>query len=537
MDTEQLDALADRIATNRQTAEDTELLRQIFRSYTQFFEIVADKNTSLRRLRRLMFGPSSEKTDDVLGKSRAAENQEASAESGSAPQAADAAEDRPEAKPKRPGHGRMAADRYPGARQVDVRHDDLNEGDRCPECTGGTLYVKAPRVIVRIVGQPPLGATVYHLQRLRCHLCGKVFTAREPEGVSGKKYDETAASMIGLLRYGAGLPFNRLERLQRSFGVPLPASTQWDVVAAIAPQIAPAYEALIRVAAQGEVVHNDDTTIKIQQLIKENAARDAADDERTGTFTTGIVATRNAHRVALFFSGRQHAGENLRDVLVHRADELDAPIQMCDGLSRNLPGELKTILANCLAHARRKFVDLADRFEEECEYVLEALGKVYHNDEVARRKKMSPERRLQYHRIKSEQTVRGLHRWLQRQLDEKRTEPNSALGQAITYLLKRWDAMTLFLRKPGAPLDNNIAENALKRAIVHRKNSLFYRTTRGARVGDMFMSLIYTCELAGVNPFEYLTALQRHADDVADEPARWLPWNYATQMAAETSAA
>ena len=105
-------------------------------------------------------------------------------------------------------------------------------------------------------------------------------------------------------------------------------------------------------------------------------------------------------------------------------------------------------------------------------------------------------------------------------------EPNSGLGQAITYMLKHWEKLTLFLRQAGAPLDSNIVERALKKAILHRKNALFYRTRNGAHVGDLFMSLIHTCESCGGNPFDYLTELQRHAAELADDPDRWMPWNY-----------
>ena len=111
------------------------------------------------------------------------------------------------------------------------------------------------------------------------------------------------------------------------------------------------------------------------------------------------------------------------------------------------------------------------------------------------------------------------------------------IGVAINYMLKRWDALTLFLRVPGAPLDNNICERALKKSILHRKNSLFYLTEHGARVGDTFMSLIYTCELSAANPFEYLTALQNHADQVAQGPEHWMPWNYADALAVGQAAA
>jgi hypothetical protein len=119
-----------------------------------------------------------------------------------------------------------------------------------------------------------------------------------------------------------------------------------------------------------------------------------------------------------------------------------------------------------------------------------------------------------------------LHTWLVRQFDQRLVEPNSALGGAIRYLLKHWAKLTLFLRVAGAPLDNNICERALKRAILHRKNALFYKTHRGARVGDVFMSLIHTCELCGANPFEYLTEIDRHAAELSSRPQDWMPWNY-----------
>ena len=111
--------------------------------------------------------------------------------------------------------------------------------------------------------------------------------------------------------------------------------------------------------------------------------------------------------------------------------------------------------------------------------------------------------------------MKELHEWMEAQLAEHKTEPNSGLGKAISYLLNHWRKLTLFLRQPGAPIDNNIVERALKKAILNRKNALFYRTLNGAGVGDLFMSLIHTCELNGANPFDYLTELQRHAAELA----------------------
>jgi hypothetical protein len=345
--------------------------------------------------------------------------------------------------------------------------------------------------------------------------------------------------MIALLRYGSGLPFNRLAGLQADLEIPLPASTQWDVVHGYAPAVVPAFEELIRQAAQGDVLYHDDTTARILELMGEGVCPpdEGTSPTRKGLYTSGVVATREGCRIALFFSGRQHAGENLADVLKHRAAKLGRPIQMCDALSRNMSDELKTIVANCMAHGRRQFVDVYDSFPAECEYVLEALRVIYHNDAIARRRGMSPEERLLFHQSHSQATMESLHDWLQRQFDEKRVEPNSGLGGAIKYLLNHWKPLTLFLRRAGAPLDNNICERALKKSILNRKNSLFYRTRNGARVGDMYMSLIHTCELCQVNPFDYLTALLRHQDAVASAPEQWMPWNYRDTLEAQSPAA
>jgi hypothetical protein len=230
--------------------------------------------------------------------------------------------------------------------------------------------------------------------------------------------------------------------------------------------------------------------------------------------------------VALFFTGHKHAGENLGDVLKHRASELAPPIHMCDALSRNLSADYKVILGNCLAHGRRRFTDVIENFPSQCRYVLELLAQVYKNDELTRERRLSDDDRLIFHQSHSKALMDELQQWLTEQLDERKVEPNSSLGEAISYMLRHWEKLTLFLRKPGAPLDNNICERALKKAILHRKNAYFYKTANGARVGDLFMSLIHTCELNDANPFDYLTQIQKNAEAAALSPADWVPWNY-----------
>ena len=213
------------------------------------------------------------------------------------------------------------------------------------------------------------------------------------------------------------------------------------------------------------------------------------------------------------------------------AQDLAPALQMCDALAANCAGAFKTVLANCLAHGRRQVADVAEQFPEAARYVIEALAEVYKHDATCRQQALSAEQRLLFHQQHSLPVMDDLARWMNEQFDKRLVEPNSSLGKALNYLIGHWAALTLFLRAAGAPLDNNLCEQALKRAIIHRKGSLFYKTVHGADVGDIYMSLIHTCRLCDVNPFDYLNALQQHAQAVIGAPARWLPWNFREQLA------
>lgn len=424
---------------------------------------------------------------------------------------------------KRKGHGRRAAASYSGGSHVRVSHPSLQSGDSCPLCSKGKVYELAlPSTLVHITGCAPLRSSVYELCRFRCNLCGELFTAPAPEDAGKGKYDESAAAMVAILKYSCGMPFHRLGKLQEGLGMPVPASTQWEIVDAASTILEPVHGALLCAAAQGEVIHNDDTTAKVLAYLQE---QDPA-STRKGVFTTGLVSIKDGRRIGIFMTGRNHAGENLEELLKVRASALTPPIQMCDALSRNVPKELKTVLANCLSHARRQFVDTVDSFPEESRHVIELLAKVYHNDAVAREQGLDPLNRLAFHQEKSAPVMEELKCWCETQFREKLAEPNSGLGKAIQYLLKRWAKLTCFLHVPKAPLDNNICERALKLAVRHRRNALFFKTPNGAHVGDVFMSLIHTCQLAGENPFSYLTFLLRNARRVAQTPEKWFPWNY-----------
>ena len=474
----------------------------------EIMALIEQDPMTLRKLRHLLFGPRTEKTGQVCP---------------AATPAAPAA-----AKSKRKGHGRTKAKEYTGARWVQVPHPHLQAGQKCPLCSqGGVRLQKAKAIILRIVGSAPISATGYAMDRLRCDTCGVVFTAPVPPEAGQQKYAPSVGVTVALLRYGSGMPHYRLARLQQSLGVPLPESTQWEVMKPLFQQAQPIFEQLILQAANSPLLHQDDTTMRILDLRRSGTATAASvDPKRKGTFTSNLLAEVGTHPVALYFTGWQHAGENLGEVLRQRSSNLEPPIQMCDALSRNLTSEFKTILAHCLSHGRREFVAAAPNFPDECRHVLESLGKVYHVDAQAKEQKLNAEQRLVHHQTHSQPVMEQLRTWLQEQLDGKKAEPNSGLGQAINYMLKHWEPLTLFLRKAGAPLDNNACERALKMAILHRKNSLSYKTLNGAKTGDLFMTLINTCRLNGVNPFEYLLTIATHHEAAKLDPQAWLPWNY-----------
>jgi transposase len=323
------------------------------------------------------------------------------------------------------------------------------------------------------------------------------------------------------------MPHTRIEKIQKIFGIPLPSSTQWDILRAYEPQLKTIFEQLVGQAAQGDLMHCDDTVMRVLDLLKEIRIEKANDPKaRTGIFTTNIVSRTEGREIVLFLTGRRYAGENMERVLSRRDASLPEILQMCDGLDRNSPKNVAVVMCNCLTHGRRQFVDVIVDFPAEVKRVLQDIKKVYEHEETTQKEGMSAEQRLAYHQQHSKPILDDLKLWFEELLEQKLVEPNSGLGKAINYMLKRWDKLTRFLKVAGAPIDNNISERALKMAIIHRKNSQYYRSVVGAKMGDCIMSLGNTCVLNGINPYDYLVALFAHIDIAATEPQLWMPWNF-----------
>jgi hypothetical protein len=426
-----------------------------------------------------------------------------------------------------------------GATSTECRHEELAAGQRWPVCGQGTLYELPPGSEIRIDGHALLSAIRYAMHKLRCSACGQIFTASLPREASEEKYSARARAGLVVCRYYLGVPLYRLQGYQAMLGVPMPDATQWDQIEKVGDCSYVVFAYLETLAAQGELIYQDDTAVRILTLIKANQAMQAHAEamglarskERTGMFTTALVVQVGEPTICLYYSGRAHAGENLAALLEQRAGDRDKPLVMSDALSRNEVDETAVMRCHCLAHGRRQFSDIAEVFPVECQVVLEVLTQVFEHDEAARVQQMSPEARLAYPQDYSGPRMDTLQGWLKTQIDEHLVEPNSSLGKAIGYMQSHWETLTRFLHIQGAPLENNIVERALKLFIRQRKNSLFYATEHSAYIASVLTSVIATCLYAGVNAVEYLVALQEHRSEVFAAPAAWLPWTYARSRA------
>jgi hypothetical protein len=425
------------------------------------------------------------------------------------------------------GHGRNGADAYEGASIIEVLHPELNPGDTCPaEACDGRLYeMSEPGTLISVSGAPLASATRYNLQKLRRGVCEIVYTAPLPEGVSDKKYDANFIAMLMINKYFMSVPLYRQDRLQNYLGIPLPASTQWDLMAAHEPMLKVLYQALSQDAANGLALCYDDTSVKIMSEIK--AAKAAAKGEKSQhtCFTTGIVSLHEEHRTYLYITDNRTAGKCITDIMSMRDASLDIPIMMCDALSANIPQGISEdlyILCYCLVHARRQFYELPNGYDDVADKVIGLIGTIY--DHESHTKSYSPEKRLAYHQEKSAPVMEALKLYLEEQKPE--FEPNSVAGKAIDYILNRWTELSQFLRQPHAPLDTNIVERALKLVIQVRKSSMFYKTLNSAAFASYVQSALYSAAQNDINPCEYMSALIDNEQAVINNPHDWLPWHY-----------
>ena len=248
------DELLQRVKSGHISCGDYQLLENILKSWSWVSITLEKSKVSIKELKKLLFGAKTEKTGKVFKKS---------------PEARELTK---KPKKKNNGHGRNSADAYKGAEKVCICCSELKIGDLCPKCGKGKLYACKPKKIVCISGDAPIRGKRYELERLRCNLCSELFSADVPKDATGPKYDSGSVSMMALLHYGYGLPFNRIADLQENAGIPLSSSTQWDELKKFFDSIHPLYDQLSYHASTGGVFHNDDTTARILEVEKQIAS-------------------------------------------------------------------------------------------------------------------------------------------------------------------------------------------------------------------------------------------------------------------------
>lgn len=422
----------------------------------------------------------------------------------------------------------------------------LSKGQRCPECERGTLYKYAPAVVLRISGQAPLKSTQHLLERLRCNACGMYFTAPLPEAVQqdgplDQTYGYSARALMGIQKYFAGAPFYRQQTLGQLLGMPVSASTVFDQCEQLANAIRPLFTCLLALAGEAVLYFIDDTTNRIltQGPVNKPDRRTGKPKERSGIYTSGAIAVlADGQSCVLYQTNVGHAGEWLDEMLRTRPATAPPPLVMSDALSHNRPSVVADYRqALCNAHARRAFADVAASFPEQVTWVLRRYALIWEHERHCQAQAHTRAQRLRFHHEHSLPVMAQIRDWGQRQLDSATVEANSGLGQAIGYFDRHFKGLTAFCRIEGAPLDNNRMERALKLIIRGRKNALFFKTPAGAAIADVVTSVVATAYQAGINAFDYLVALQRHAEAVKRHPEQWLPWNYQATIEAQKKAA
>src|SRR5215471_8992949 len=539
IDPSEIELLIQKIEQNKLEERERRLIAALLRTFLYIIAQLQEKKITLLKIKDMIFGRKSEKNKKEKEKDGKDGDQTSEGGSGAGESGEQRREPRNEKDEKAGaeseafrGHGRNPVSAYPGAKKVRCRHRELQSGHDCPDlrCEGRVYPVLRPHQFTQFTGQPAITVTIYEQEVMRCNDCGKEYEAPLPEGVSPKRYDETADTAMAIIKYGLATPYNRSAALQRDCGMPLSESVMSERCKAVAEVLRPIYKEMKRQAADGKVFYGEDTPVRILELMKENKEKEPG--ERVGMRTSGIVVqTKEGAWIALYMSGRKHAGENLEELYEMRAPALEAPIQMSDALASNWSGEKERIQAVCLAHARRKFWEIRSFYRVECEYVLERIGKAYQNEEAT--KEMSSELRLEYHQTQSGPIMEELKEWMEREMAEKKVEPNSSLGKAIKYYLKNYLGLSAFLRHGAAPLDNNQAERALMPAVMIRKNSYFHKTGHGANVGAIILSMITSCRLNGTNVWNWMVSVLKRSSEVSGNPAAFLPWVYKGEVVEE----
>lgn len=531
LDEQAFDALVTRLSAAKEhglalSAKDTQLVLDALMTLAQMQQKLNDKDITVKKLRKLLgIVKSSEKLSDLISNDEQGDTDAQGGEGKLEPPPKQSSNSEPKKKPKsKPITPSVTNHKLEG----------LSKGDLCSECNNGKLGKYEPARLLRIKGCSPFVPELHLSERLRCNACGAFFTAQLSkkvldDGDSNQKYGYSARSLIVINKYWVASPFFRTEGLQNLLGQPITASTQFDQCEYVANDCHPILKCFKRLAADALHFSIDDTTHRIlnQIPVKKKSRNSNTERIRSGVYCSGLIAElADGHKIVLFETSIGHAGEFLDDILGCRTAGLLAPTVMSDALSSNHVTMVEIIISLCNAHGRREFVDVLSHFPAEVEQILNDYKLIWKQEKEVKKEGLSPQARQLHHKEHSLPIMEKIRTWGNDKLESETVDENSGLGKAIRYFDKHFDGLTRFCTHVGAKLDNNETEQTLKAQINIRKNAHFYKTLAGASVADTLISLIATTRHAEINPFEYLTAIQRNRDRVRANPEQWMPWNY-----------
>jgi transposase len=520
IDEQELQSLSQRVAERKIEEKDWENLQRYLLLLIKLSALFQYGRVRMRKILRMLFGKRTEKEKK---KKDPPDNPPSTVGENTTP--APGAERRSESiTPKekqnqgtKKGHGRRPASDYQNAEMHICPLCHNKPGDLCPACGKGRLREQSAEIVVRFTGNPPIACNKFACEKVRCETCGQIFKADLPPEAGDEKYDASAKISIVMNKYSSGTPFYRLAAQQEQQLIPLPPSTQWDLVEEVADSMLPVYIELEKQTATAELFFIDDSPHLVLDAGKKHNL-------------TGVVARVGEKWVTLYLMGEGQAGKKIAALLKKRPPGLPPPLQMSDALAGNQQDSILVLVLLCWVHARRNFFEIKEFYPEVCDPVLEAIRLVYKHERTIKDLQLDPAGRLSYHQEHSQPLLERMKQWLLTQMDQQLIEPNSPLGKAVKYLKKHWDGLMGFCRCEGAPMDNNTVERALKLPIQNRKNAYFFKTSHGADVGCMLMSMIKTASQAGISPFFYLQELLQHRSQLRQNPGLWLPWNYPTQL-------
>jgi transposase len=447
----------------------------------------------------------------------------------------------PKPKPKPKGHGRNGAKAYTNAKEFFHALMAGIIGSICSACNSDHMTRHREQITIRIVGQPMFGAERHHGERARCKACGRVVSAIPAEVHEGigkaVTYTWSACAMLIVLHYLYGLPFKRIEALHKAWGIPFADANQWEVSHGAMTLLAPLFKSLVVFALRNVLtLRMDDTGSMVLTIKKQIAAELAtakslgipADSIRTGINASGFYIETPLGVVLLYFTGRHHAAEILRELLKHRLPDSPKVTKITDGASKNFDAQLAEQLEEgvCNAHAFLKFHDIKDQFPAEYAIVGEAYSKVYEVEDEARTEQLSPEERLRLHQQRSRPEMVKIKKMCEEKVESRLVEPRSPLWEPIHFILNQWPRLTKFLEVAGMPLDTNLCEQALIAPVRYLAASFNYQTANGADTGDKGMSLAATARANDVDPVGWLTNCLTNHTDLEKNPEKYFPWTY-----------